>query len=333
LDPRSTSVLNNLAISYVHLGRSSDAIRTLQHSLELNGNNPNALYNLGSLYLDAGRWSDTVAMLERLAQMAPDDEGVRVKLSSAHMGIAKDLLQHGKLQESLTEFQSSIDANPNDPNPYIGAVLALLKGEAVEGAMTVLSEAKPRFPNNLRLLLETGYAQQLQGNWTAAAESYEKAVQVDTGSVIARVFLGRAYRELGQSEKSTSVLREAMRLAPDSALTSYELAATLLQANPDNSEALTLLKKAAKLDPHRAEPNYLLGKIALQHGDLPKAERYLHLASEADPHSPQPHYLLSQVYRKKEDIARATDEATIYQKLKKTDKGTGLNDIAPGLQL
>ncbi|MBV9038311.1 MAG: tetratricopeptide repeat protein [Acidobacteriaceae bacterium] len=332
LYPRSTSILNNLAVNYVHLGRSNEAIRTLQHSLELNGNNPNALYNLGSLYLDSGKWSEAAATLERVARLAPDDEGVRLKLSSAHMGIAKDLLQKGKLQESLSEFQAAIDAHPNDPKPYIGAVLALLKGEAIEGAMTVLAEAKLRFPNNLRLLLETGYAQQLQDNWAAAAESYRQAVQADPGSVLARVFLGRAYRELGQPDKSITVLREAAQLSPDSSLASYELAETLLSADPGNPEASTLLERAAKIDPHRAEPNYLLGKIALQRGDFAKAEHYLRLASTADPNLPQPHYLLAQVYRKEENVAKAAEETAVYQRLKKGRGGPGLRDIAPGLQ-
>ena len=331
LDGRSTSVLNNLAVNYAHLQRPADAIRTLQRSLEFNPDNPNTLFNLASLYLEAHRWSEAAAVLERFARLAPDDGDVRRKLSSAHMHVGEGMLQQGKLQDSLSEFQSAIDANPDDPDPYIGAVLALLQGDAVEGAMTVLAEAKSRFPHDVRLLMEAGYAQQLQGNWTAAAEAYRQASEADSNSALGRVFLGRAYRELGRRDEAAATLREAERLAPDSALAAYELAGLLLEAHPDDPEGSALLEQAAKLDPRRAEPNYLLGKIALQRGDLVKAERYLLLAGAADPNLPQPHYLLSQLYRKQENGAKAAQETAVYLRLKKAYKSPELNELAPRL--
>ena len=329
LRPSSPQVLNNVAVNLVHLNRKAEAIKTLERSLRLEESNGSALDNLGTLYLDAARWPDAIQVWSKDAALEPNNPEIQAKLAIAHTRLAQQLLREKRLQESLAEFQSAIEANPSDLEPYLGATIALLRGGEKQGALATITEAHARAPQNLRVNLATGYVYESLEDWASAVLWYRRSVELDAASMDALVSLGRALRESGDNQKAIEALRKAVALNPRSASATYELGATLLNVETSKTEALDWLARAATLAPRRPEPNYLLAKAALQNNQLSQAESLVRAAVRADSHFPAAHYLLAQIYRKQNKSTEAKAELTTFERLKNSAVSAEGFDGAP----
>jgi Flp pilus assembly protein TadD len=107
---------------------------------------------------------------------------------------------------------------------------------------------------------------------------------------------GNYYGEIkGEPEKALTILREACRLAPDSAVTRNALGYTLADkgTKPEHfDEALALTKKAAEQMPESGSILDSYGWALYKKNDLKAALRVLADAAEAEPETPEIHYHL-----------------------------------------
>ena len=179
--------LNNLAVNLVHLGRVPEAIATFEQVLSFDPNNASALFNVGSLYAATGQWDLAIARLEAMLHWSPHDDVAGQKLALAHQGKAEAMLRAGKLQESLPELQSAIDLAPGDASLYVALSLALLLGNAVTEAVTLLQDASRKFPDNARIALALGYAYEGEHDWESAAQWYLQALDSNPRAAIIQV--------------------------------------------------------------------------------------------------------------------------------------------------
>ncbi len=308
-------VLNNLAVNLVHLERIPQAIATFEQVLSKDPNNASALFNVGSLYVATAQWDLAIARLHTLDQATPGDAGVHSKLAQAHRGLAEQFLRTGKLQESVTAFQSALDFEPEDASTYVGLALALLRGNAPSDAIALLEGASRKFPTDLRIAIAQGYAYEDAGKWTDASQCYRKALELDPESAVAMAALGRVLQHTGDAAQSLQILRTAVSRHPQNAAVFYELGNLLLLNDPKSPEGVALMERVAALSPGRAEPKYLLAKSAIARDDLTAAKRWALAAVQADNLFAAPHYLLAAIYRKLNDAASAERELGLFRKM------------------
>jgi Tetratricopeptide repeat. len=90
------------------------------------------------------------------------------------------------------------------------------------------------------------------------------------------------------------------------------------------AEAERLLNKAVELEPNSPEAHYLLGQLALAQGKSAKAEDELKKSIARDPNRSEAHFALSSLCRRLNRKDQAAKEFAEFQRLKRTEEGTGL---------
>ncbi|HUE95693.1 MAG TPA: tetratricopeptide repeat protein [Longimicrobiaceae bacterium] len=71
-NPNDTDVLQQIAVTYTHIGMSDEAMRTYRRVLELRPNAPGAHYGLAFLLLQRGSREDGAAHLKAFLSHPPD---------------------------------------------------------------------------------------------------------------------------------------------------------------------------------------------------------------------------------------------------------------------
>jgi Tfp pilus assembly protein PilF len=78
--------------------------------------------------------------------------------------------------------------------------------DEIEKARRLLESLLRLYPADAPGWLDLGKAQQRQGDWTAAAASFQKALSIDSSLSQAHYHLSIVYRKSGQAEKAISEL-------------------------------------------------------------------------------------------------------------------------------
>jgi cytochrome c-type biogenesis protein CcmH len=120
--------------------------------------------------------------------------------------------------------------------------------------------------------------------------SLEQRLQQNPGDLEGWVLLGRSYKAMQQYIQAEIALTRALQLAPADALVLVELAEAKMftSGSPDVSEEVQgMLVQAVDLDPNNQKGLWLLGLVAAQQGDDPRAlELWGRLVSLLEPGSP-----------------------------------------------
>ncbi len=93
------------------LGRTTDAVGTLEHALALSGGTAGAHSNLGLVLLQAGRLDDAIASFERAIALAPEQADLHANLGYA-------LLSAGQLDRAWDEWEHGLLDGPRGKRRY-----------------------------------------------------------------------------------------------------------------------------------------------------------------------------------------------------------------------
>lgn len=159
--------------------------------------------------------------------------------------------------------------------------------------------------------LELGKGYLRQGNYRAAQEKLERALELNPKLWEAHAELGRLYQILNDPTEAASSYKRAVQLAPDDpdALNIY--AAFLCRDNGDRREAMKYFDRAVKVPLSKKFVNrakiYTNAGICIKPVSLAKAEDYLRLALGVDPRYREALLQMADVaHRRKNDLqARA----------------------------
>jgi len=161
--------LNDLANTYLDMGRVSDAIPLLQQCLAMEPKAYFALVNLGDAYIMLGRYDVAQTWLQRAVQ----EDAYRAE-AYVDIGYLQDVAQRWK--SAMSYYEKAIDVDPMSRDAYIDlgydyneqglytlAEAAFLKGLAVA-------------PHDGRLAFMLGMTYGLQGKLELAKQEYQRAL-------------------------------------------------------------------------------------------------------------------------------------------------------------
>lgn len=144
------------------------------------------------------------------------------------------------------------------------------------------------------------------GEFSAAAESYQQATQAAPDDPRAQFGLGQALRQNGDAPGAIAAFKQAQRLAPNSVLPRVGLALAYLSGD-DISAAKAALQEEAPDAP--ALRSAVLGLIALREGNNEDAITQLLAANEKDPKLYQSRALLALAYLAQNNLDAAQTSA------------------------
>jgi Flp pilus assembly protein TadD len=227
----------------------------------------------------------------------------------------------GDSLEAVHEYQRAAEMSPSEAYLFDWGSELLLH-HAPEPAEEVFAKGNRLFPQSARMLIGLGAAAFARGSFDQAIERICQASDLSPNDPSAYLFLGKM--QAAENVSSAALLDRLHRFVttqPQNAQANYYYAVALWKQNrgrnTSDSEIVTLLSNAARLDPDFASAQLQLGIVKSEQGDVSGAIAHFARTIEIDPQNQEAHFRLSQAYRKQGQTEKAKQELQIYQELSK----------------
>jgi tetratricopeptide (TPR) repeat protein len=255
LRPDYIAVPVNLGNIFLELNRLDEAKESFKTALELDRNNPAALYGLGQAALSTRSFAEAVQHFEQTLAQVPSANRVHYSLAMAYRGLG----DVERVKAHLAQ-QGSVGVRVSDP--LVDGLQDLIAGERVYLARGKLAFEAKRFAE--------------------AAVEFRKAVASKPESVTARVNLGAALTQLGDVQGAVEQFEEALRIDPRNINANYNLA--VLSAGQDKHEkAIAHFQSALAVEPNDAGVRFLLGRELTKADHLDEALAEFSRVVQIDP--------------------------------------------------
>ncbi len=296
-------------------GKFTEAQFLYEKLLDLDPENPDALYLLGGIYYRNKNPGLAAELISRAIHSAPERD-----YFYNHLGLA--LCAMGDAADALDAFQTALALNPKNPETYnmMGKVLSktgkiseaidafqkafdldsenieachnlsgiLLKHDQPGEAILVLRQFLDKKPDMVETRNRLGKALLFLGKIQEAVEEFRKCIQTDPENVQAYQNLGAAFESAGKQAEAAAAFQKAVLLARDSAEAHHRYGNYLL-ANKKMAEAIEEFEKAIEKKPAFAEAYNSLGIALKSEGRIEEAIEAYKKAIEIDPKHPQTH--------------------------------------------
>lgn len=170
------------------------------------------------------------------------------------------------------------------PATVLSFLAIMLAGCITETTGRVTGEGNPDEAADLNVQMGSQYLR--QGDWPSARVKLEKAVEQDSGNIVAHRLLGFVYENLDDLAGAEQHYRRAVELAPRDPEALDGLASFLCRDRGKTDEALKLFGTALSIPISKTFSNkallYTNAGVCMKRRDLGRAEDYLRAALAVD---------------------------------------------------
>jgi len=175
-----------------------------------------------------------------------------VMQAETHDYLGNALLQKGKTDEAIAQFQQALQINPDhlDVHNDLGSVL--LQRGRVDEAIVHYQKALELKPDDAQTHYNLGNALLQKGKTDEAITQFQQALQINPDHVDALNNLGSVLLQGGKVDEAIVQYQKALELKPDDARTHYNLGIAFSQ-NGKMAEAISQYQKVLQLEPFNPE--------------------------------------------------------------------------------
>jgi tetratricopeptide (TPR) repeat protein len=326
IDPNSEESVLNLARLYSVQGEFQRTIDVLK-SVPVDDRTPRIELALGASYDQVKDWKDASEAYQRALDLEPGNV-------DSERGLANALLNDGKLDEALKEFNVVLAAEPSDAQSQIRVADIERRQGHYEEALTTLKKAKELTKDNVELSYNEALVDDSLGR-------YDDAIAVLTGLVESTnhpdgkyaegekqnraIFLDRLgiiYREQNKTAEAVAAYKQMRELGGDLVTRGYQGEVDTYRDAHQWAQATDVAAEAAKAAPKDKQVQLM---YAGQLADTGKAEEGIALAkaqlkpSDDDSENRDVQLALANIYirlkrydeaAKQIDLAQATAKGT-----------------------
>jgi tetratricopeptide (TPR) repeat protein len=268
-----------LGAAYVFRGKAQAqrneikaAIIDFSEALKINPLATDALYNRGAAYALSGQTNYALADFAHLLDLAPNDPDTLYYRAQIYMS-------QGKKEDALSDLSAVLRQHPDDVDSRMQrAGLSIMLGRN-EDAIIDLNQILKKDPTAPAALYNRGRAEQLKGDYGAAAKDFAAAMQNRNDNPYAALRLYIAQARGGKTDPAplaaaTKAFRPDQWPLPILAFYQGSLSEADLLAASQVSDAATRASLAA-------ETQYYLGQWALLQDDAKAARQHFEAAVAA----------------------------------------------------
>jgi tetratricopeptide (TPR) repeat protein len=293
--PREAAVQANLGVLLAHLGRFDEAIAEYKKAVTLDPQNADIVRNLGLAYYKSGRIAEAASEFTKSDEMSPGNLQTILLLADCQLRMGEN--------RDLIKLLTPVEAEHSDELAiaYLLGTALINEGQIAEGQKRVdriLSKgdsaearfllgnqmfAAKDFPAAVKQLasaielnpslpgLQSLYGQALlnTGDPDAAADAFRKELSSDPNQFEANLYLSQILTVRSQWKDAESLVRQALRVRPDSLAAALELA-TVSEGEGRLGEARRQLEALERKWP----------KSVAVHQRLSEVDAKLHLTAE-----------------------------------------------------
>ncbi len=262
---------------FSQLKDSKNAIKYFTDALRLSEpEDKDEIYlDLAMEYENAGDFKNAVSVLKEAIAYNANNEGAIYEIAFCYD-------QLGEYENAIKCYSDFIDENPYSFTAWYNLGNAFSKLEKFDDAVwaydyciVINEEFGPVYFNlgSTYLTLE---------KYKLAIECFDKCMELDGEDPVALSYMGECYEQLNELDKAKECYHKSIELAP--MLPDSWLGLGIIKdLEGDTEEALTLLNKAAQLDPENAGIYHVLAGAYEKMDDIEQADEYYQLSLALDP--------------------------------------------------
>lgn len=217
--PKSALLMALQGNAYADLGNSSEAIRFLNKSIEIDENYVDAYYNLAHIFQSLDKNQEAIDCYNKTIEISPN-------YFAAYNNLGNIYREQRDFEASLDCFKKAIEINPKYADSYNNMGNALTEMGELNAAMDSFKTALEIKPQFAEAYFNMGKAYQDHEKYSDAINCYFAALKINNQYADAHYNLGMIYRELGDFEKAIAQCRTAFSIDP----TNYSEAEHLVSA-------------------------------------------------------------------------------------------------------
>jgi tetratricopeptide (TPR) repeat protein len=279
--PEAPLICESLARAFMSQGLLRFALQQIEHWLEMQPENVQALYLKGFCLNNLGAAEDASHLLQQALDRDPERDDIRQVLAFALAAI-------DHYSEAAALHEQFLQKHPDDALAYLGLARCRLNQGHPEEAQELLDRALARNPTNVELLAERGKVALLLEQPEQAEDWLRKALKIDPHHHLANFQLQACLTRLGRETEAMAVAAANRKLDADmkrlhtilmqEIMTNrspalYHEVGTL-QLATGHEEGLLWLYKALALDPEYRPTNEFLADYWEKAGDPERAARH-----------------------------------------------------------
>lgn len=186
-------------------------------------------------------WKNSETLWNRALACTVDND-------TAHYNLGTARLQKGQIDEAITHYQQTLEANPAYADAHMNLGRALLQKGMTDEAITHYRQAIDLKPSYAQAHYNLAIVLAQKANWDEAILHYRRAVEINPAYFDAQINLGSALLQTGHLNEAIACYRNALRIDPSSARAHNNLAAALVQKGRI-AEAMSHYQEVLKIDP------------------------------------------------------------------------------------
>ena len=345
----------------ISLGKYSDAAPVVLEYTRRHPRDAEGFHALGEAYRGLKNSDAALKALERASVLDPRDAAIRIDLGML-------LANLGQTAAAIRQLEAAERINPSDPATHNELALLLEKtgdreGARAERAKLAALKSESDKESAIARLNEKASQYLSAGNAKAAAESYEKAVQLNPRDAKLRYNLSLALDRMEDFASERKELAKAVELNPNLAAAQNQLGVLALRSGDQveaeqrfkktlaidsefaeaqsnlgvlysqqgkNAEAAALFQRAIKNDPKYTKAYINFGLLLAQHGAFPDAERQFRSAIAVDANYPDAYAALGMLQAK---TGRGADAVKSFQRAVTLDPASAQAHLNLGITL
>lgn len=202
-------------------------------------------------------------------------------LAGTLLGKGIDFFQDGDYANAVKSFKQAAALSPQSDNAFNAYnYLGLSYNEmgdtnaAIKALKDGIQSFSTTYNNDDTLYLSLGDIYLQEGNLDDAIETYEKAIQLDSGNSESRYSLGQAYLKAGNLDNAYEQFLQVTKISPQDPAGYYGLG-DVARAEGNLNEAATLFKKSISLNKDFELAYRDLGYTYADQGEINKANEQL----------------------------------------------------------
>lgn len=316
----SCEFLLTKASIFSQLRDSKNAIKYFKEALALSEpEDRDEIYlDLAMEYENALDYKNAVIILRQAIKYNPNNEGAIYEIAFCYD-------QLGEYEHAIKCYSDFIDENPYSFTAWYNLGNAYSKLENYEKAVWAYEYCILINEDFGPVYFNIGSAYLSLENYELSIESFEKCMELDGEDPMALCYLGEAYEQMNDLKKARTYYMRSLELAP--LLPDAWLGLGIITDLEGNTEeALTLLNKAAKLDPENAGIYHVLAGAYEKLNDLIQAEEYYQLSLALDPSDEE--CLTNYI-----DLLKNSSLLNAYEYLREFNEKIGNNLLGPVLEV
>jgi Flp pilus assembly protein TadD len=197
----------------------------------------------------------------------------------AHYNIGMLLLQAGKIQEAIGQYEQAVRIKPDYTDAHNNLGSALLERGRVPEAMAHWQRVLQIEPDSAPAHNNMGVALERMSKLPEAIQHFKQALRVQPDWAEAHNNLAIALAQMGNTKEAMPHWEEALRLKPEFAEAHNNLGLALLRVGR-TEDAIAQFEMALRLKPDLAEAHKSLGDALMDAGRTQEAVKHLERAQQ-----------------------------------------------------